>query len=131
MVLIDTTADEGSENRRGVLAREEIEPSVLQISDARREPEPEQGAEPEYMVGDAAGVRIVLFDSQSRLVIKQAVEHMRRLARCRGDGLRVVGAKLIGDVGVEGDPRLIAVTRVDVAKRFAMAAGAIILPIRR
>ena len=72
------------------------------------------------MVGDAAGVRIMLLDPQARLMIKQAVEHMRRFARRRGDGLRVVGAKPIGDVGVEGDPGLIAVTRVDVAKRFAV-----------
>ena len=45
MVLIDTAADERSQNRRGVLAGEEIKPSVFQIADAGREPEPEQGAE--------------------------------------------------------------------------------------
>lgn len=79
------------------------------------------------MVGDAAGVRVMLFDLQSRLVIEQAIKHMRRLARSRGDGLRVVRAKLIGDVSVEGDPRLIAVTRVDVAEHFAMARAARLL----
>ena len=46
MLMIDTAADERSEDRRGVLAGEEIEPSVFQIADARREPEPERGQSP-------------------------------------------------------------------------------------
>ena len=46
MVMIDETADERSENRRGVLTGEEIEPPILQIADAGREPEPNNGQRP-------------------------------------------------------------------------------------
>jgi hypothetical protein len=41
-----------------------IEPAVGQIAEARRKPEPQQVAEPEYVLGRAAGIGIVLSDDE-------------------------------------------------------------------
>jgi hypothetical protein len=56
---------------------------------------------------------------------------VRGLVRGRGDDLRIERAVLVGDAGIEGDAGLIAVAGVDVAERPAVAAGLIILPVRR
>jgi hypothetical protein len=73
----------------------------------------------------------MFFDPQAGLMVKQAVEHMRGLVCSRGNDLRVIWAELVGDVGVEGNSWLIAVTGIDFAERLTVAASPIILPIRR
>ena len=42
----------------------DIKPAVGQIAEARRKPEPQQVAEPEYVLGRAAGIGIVLSDDE-------------------------------------------------------------------
>jgi len=44
-------------------------------------------AEAEHVVGGAARIGVVLLDSKAALVVQQAIEDMRRLARGRGDNL--------------------------------------------
>ena len=81
------------------------------------------------MVRDAAGVDRVLLDPQARLVVEQAVQHVRRLAGGGGDHLGVERAVLVRHMGVERDARLVAVPGVDVGDRLAAAAGEEVLAV--
>jgi hypothetical protein len=42
----------------------DIKPAVGQIAEARRKLEPQQAAEPEYMLGRATGICLVLSDKE-------------------------------------------------------------------
>lgn len=77
----------------------------------------------------AAGIRVVLLDGKATLVMKKAIDDVGRLAGGRGDHLGVVRAVLVGDMGVEGDARLVAVMGVHIADGFAATAGAVELPV--
>lgn len=77
----------------------------------------------------APGVRVVLLNVQTALMMEKAVDDMGCLTGCRCDHLGMEGAVLIGDVGVEGDARFVAVMGVHIADGFAAAAGAVELPI--
>ena len=105
--------------------------SVFDIAQTGSEAEPKQVAESEDMIGGAASVGVVLSNLQFRLMIEQAVKHVRCLARGCSDDLGVKRPELIGDVRIEGNARLVAVTRIDVADRRALTAGAEILSVRR
>ena len=67
-------------------------------------------AKAEHMVGGAARIGVMLLDPKTALMVQQAIENMRRLARRRGDDLGVIRAELIGDMGVERPARLVAMT---------------------
>lgn len=69
------------------------------------------------MVSGAARIGVMLLDLKTALMVQQAIENMRRLARRRGDGL-------------ERHARLVAMTSVHIRDRLAMAAGLKILPVR-
>ena len=131
MIVVDIASHERVEDQRGLLSEEQVEPPVFEVADARREAEAEERAEPEHMIGDAARVGVVLLDPQARLMIEQPVEDMGGLAGGRRDYLGMVRAELVGDVGIEGHTRLVAMSGVDIAERFAVAAGLIILSVRR
>jgi hypothetical protein len=75
------------------------------------------------------GVGVMLSNLQSRLMIEQPVKHVRCLACGRRDDLGVKRPELIGDVRIEGNARFVAVTRIDVADRRALTAGAEILSV--
>ena len=47
-----------------------IEPAVGQIAEARRKPEPQQVTEPEYVLGRAAGIGIVLSDEEGAFMVE-------------------------------------------------------------
>ena len=128
---VDLTAgvDHGREQRVDAQARRQVQPTVLEVAHARREAIAEEGHEPEDVVGGTACVDRVLVDRQPGLVVEQAVEHVRRLTGGRGDHLGVERTVLVGDVGVERDARLVAVTRVDVGDRLSRAAGEEVLPV--
>ena len=51
----------------------DIEPAVGQIAEAWRKPEPQQMAEPEYVLGRAAGIGIVLPDDEGAFMVEEAV----------------------------------------------------------
>ena len=82
------------------------------------------------MVSGAARIGVMLLDPKTGLMVQQAIENMRRLARRRGDDLGVIRAELIGGMGVERHARLVAMASVHVRDRLAMAAGLKILPVR-
>ena len=102
---------------------EAVEPPVLQVRNARRELEAEQGAERKDMVGIAAAIGVVAAGRDLALVIEQRVEHMQRLACRRRDHLGVERRVAVGEVGVELEPGLIAVMGVEAAGVTAEAAG--------
>ena len=76
---IDAPGDQRFERRIVRRLAEAVEAPVLQVRDARRELEAEQGAEREDMVGIAAAVGMVATGRDLALMIEQRVEHMQRL----------------------------------------------------
>jgi hypothetical protein len=121
----DGSADQRLQNSRCLPTRQQVELPVFQITNPRRETETEQSAQAKNMVTRATGIRIVLLDGKA----KRAIDDVGRLAGGRGDHLGVVRAVLVGDMGVEGDARLVAVMGVHIADGFAAAVGAVELPV--
>ena len=80
--------------------------------------------------GEAAGIGRVLLDPEAALVQEEAVEDVRRLVRRSGDDLAVEGAELIGEMAVEADAGLAAISGVDRRRGETMAAGLEELPVR-
>src|SRR4051794_24806803 len=66
------------------------------------------------MIGAAAGVGVVLGDTQAGTVMEKPVKDERRLVLGGRDHGRVEGIVLVGGVGVEGKARIDAVTGVDL-----------------
>ena len=63
-------------------------------------------------------------------MLEETVQDVRNLRRTRPDDLGVECAELAGDVGLERDAGLVAVTGVDVAERLTATAGAEELSVR-
>ena len=76
-------------------SRRQVQPAILQIAQARREPVAEERHQPEDVVRRAARVDRVLLDRQAGLMVEQPVEHVRRLAGGRRDHLGVERAVLV------------------------------------
>ena len=89
--------------QRGIGGRlaEAVEAAVLQVRDARRELEAQQGAQREDMVGITAAIGVVPPGGDLALVVEQRVQHMQRLARRRRDQLGVEWPVAIRDVRVD------------------------------
>ena len=128
---IDGAADHGAECWPLWRLAGHIKTLVRPVAYAWREAEAEQAKESEDVIGEAGGIGVVLLDPQLRLLIEQAIEHMRRIANGGVDDRPMEGCVLIGDVSVEGDAGIIPIFRVHLARRFAAAARAISLTIRR
>ncbi len=129
--LAHLARDHRRQGRRRGRVVEHVEPLVGQITDARREAEPQKRAKREDVVGEAASVGVMLPERCARLVLKQAVEHIWRFRRGGGNCLDVERGEPVGDVGVGFQPRIGAVLRVDEVHGFSVAAGGKELPIRR
>jgi hypothetical protein len=110
---------------------EAVEPAVLQVRDAWRELEAEQGEECEDVFRIAAAVGVVAANRDIALVIQQAVEDMQSLARRRRDYLGEERRKTIGDVRIEFASRIVSVMGVEAAGVAAEAAGPEELSVRR
>lgn len=63
-------------------------------------------------------------------MVKQAVEHVGRVAHADVHNLGVERRVLVGNVGVERPAWAAAVFRVDVARAVGLAAGAEVLAVR-
>ena len=120
---IDPPGDQGFERRIVGRLAEAVETPVLQVRNARRELEAEQGAECEDMVGIAAAVGVVAADCNVALVIEQRVQHMQRLARRRRDQLGEERSVAIRQVRVDLEARPLAVMGVEAAGVAAEARG--------
>ena len=73
---------------------------VAQVADARREPESQKVHQAEHMIGEARRVGVVFLDTQVRLVVQQAIEHIGRVAQADVDHLGAEGRVLVGDMGI-------------------------------
>jgi hypothetical protein len=110
---VDRAADQRREGRVVTGLAGDEQALIGQVSDAGREPEAQEVAQREDVVGEAGRVGGVLADPQAALVLEEPVEDVQRLVRGRGDDLGVEGAKLVGEVAVELDARFDAVAGVD------------------
>lgn len=113
----DRIAGQAGEQRPGILLRQQMQASFLQIPQTRRE------AVAEDMVGGPAGIGVMFFDRQTGGMVEQPVEDIGCLARRRRDHPACERVILVRDVGVEADPGLVAVTRVDLTDRSTAPPG--------
>ena len=88
-------------------------------------------AEPEYVLGRAAGVGIVLSDDKGAFMVEEAIQNVRCLACVSRNDLGVERRKPVGDVGVELCAWLRPVVGVVIGASLAVAAGPEELPIGR
>ena len=81
------------------------------------------------MVGEAAGISILLTDFLASIGHQQAVQNVGRLVHRGRNGLGGEGPELVGDMGVGFQPGFMAVFGVDQVHRLALARGGEELPI--
>src|SRR5665213_1116618 len=82
------------------------------------------------MIREAACVGVVFANDEAALMVEQSVENIGRLVGGRRDHVGVIGAKLIGKMGVELYTRVLTIVQVHQSVDFASAAGAKELCIR-
>ena len=70
-------------------------------------------AQGEDVIGESAGVGVVLFDAEIGFMIKQPIKDMGRVPHRGADEFAVEWGVLVRDVSVEGRARLIAVAGID------------------
>jgi hypothetical protein len=99
-----------------------VETLVLQVWNSRREAEPQQRAERENMVGDAA-IGVVTIGHDIGPVIKQRIQDMPRFASGCRDRLDVERRVETGDVSVELGSWIVAVMNIEIGGGAALAAG--------
>src|SRR5271166_7095892 len=127
---VDNASDQGIEGAMVGVAFGDKEPAVGQIAEAWRKPEPQQVAEPEHVLGRAAGIGIVLPDDERAFMVEEAIQNVGRLASVSRDDLGVERRKPVRNVGIE----LYAWFRpvvVVIGASLAVAAGLEELPIGR
>src|SRR5208283_5280829 len=125
---IDAAGDQRLERRIVRRPAEAVEAPVLQARNARCELEAKEGAEREHMVGISAAVGMVATDRDLALMVEQRIEHMQRLARRCRDELGEERPIAVGEMGVDLEPRLLAVVSVEAAGGTAKPAGLEELP---
>ncbi len=88
--LVDLSADQRSQVRRGGRRIERVEPFGWQVADARSEPVAENGTCGKDVIGEAARVGELLADMASSIVHQQAIEGCKalRLPLQESPGLR-------------------------------------------
>jgi hypothetical protein len=128
---VDAPGDQRLKRRVVGGLAEDVEAAVLQVGDARREAEAEQGAQREDVLGIAAAVGVVARGGGLAPVVEQAVEDVDGLARGRRDDLRVERGVAVGEVGVELGARRIKKKKIEAGSVAAGAAGAEELAVRR
>ena len=106
-----------------------MEPSGWQVTDTRDEPEPEQRGHGKDVIGEPAGVGILLRDLPPGLVHQKPVQNVGCLAHGGRNVLGRKGAELVGDMGIGLEARLGAVFRVDEVHGFALPGGGEELPV--
>ena len=128
---VDPPGDQRFERRIIGRLAETVETPVLQVRNAWRELEAEQGAEREDVIGFTAAVRVMAADLDLALMIEQRVQDMQRLARRRRDHFREEWSVAVGKVSVGLEARLLAVMCVETARVTAGTARLEELAIRR
>ena len=78
--LVDPAGNERFQRRPLGGGAKRIEPTVMEVGDAGREAKPQEVAEREYMVGDAAAVGVVHGGVQIGAVVEQTIQDVERFA---------------------------------------------------
>lgn len=84
-LLVDPAGEEGFERRPSAGWDEGMEPAVGEVRDAGGEAEPEQAAEREHMIRDAAAVGVMDGGVDVAAEIQKPVDDVRGLAFGRGE----------------------------------------------
>jgi len=120
---VDTAGDHRLQRGIGGRLGEAVQPPVLQVRNARRELEAQECAQSEDVVRIAASIGVVPACGDLALMVEQRVQHMQRFARRGRDQLGVEGGITIREVGVDLEPRLVAVVNVEIASVTAKPGG--------
>src|SRR3546814_6297506 len=131
MAQCDRFGRHAGEQGAGFLAGKEVQTTLLNVAQARREAVAEEGHETEHMVRCSTRIGVVLLDRHAGLVIQQAIQDIGRFACGRRDHPARKGIISIRDMGVEGDARFVAAARVDVTDRGPTTAGMKLLSVAR
>ena len=128
-VLPDFVAGQSGQTLRNASGLEDMQPFRRQVPDARDEPIAEQGCDGEDMVGETAGVDVLLADAPPSPGHQQPVENIGRFIDRGWDGLRCEGSEPVRDMGIGLEARFAAIAGVDEVHRFALACGREELPV--
>ena len=100
-----------------------MQPFRWQVPDARDEPIAEQGCGGEDMIGETAGVGVLLSDAPPGPGHQQPVENVGRIVDRGRDCLRCEGSEPVRDMGIGLEARFAAIAGVDEVHRFVLACG--------
>ncbi len=126
---VQYAAHQGLDYWVGRHARQQVDAPVLDVSQAWREAEAEERAEAEHVAGRTTRVGVMLADLQAGSMRQQAVQDVRCFGRGRRDYFGMERPELVGDVRVEGDTRLIAMTSIHVTQAAPLAPRPEVLPV--
>ena len=126
---LNLVAGQSHQRFRNASGLEDMQPFRRQVPDARDEPIAEQGCDGEDMVGETAGVGVLLADAPPGPGHQQPVENIGRFADRGRDCLRCEGSEPVRDMGIGLEARFAAIAGVDEVHRFALACGWEELPV--
>lgn len=95
---VDRRPDVVRERRVGIAPLECVELPILEIAQSRCEALADQREQPEDMIAGASGVGEMLLDVEDRVLVKQPIEYVGRLAFSRADRQNVRIPTLSGRV---------------------------------
>ena len=119
-VLPDSVAGQSDQGLRNASGLEDVQPFRRQVPDARDEPIAGQGCDGEDMVGETAGVGVLLTNATPCPGHQQPVEDVGRFVDRSRDGLGCEGSEPVRDMGVGLEARFAAIAGVDKVHRFAL-----------
>ena len=90
MISVDKPANERGENWRRIRAGEHVQSAIFDIPHSRGKAEAQHVAKAEHVVSRPARIGVMFLDPKAALVVQQAIEDVRRLARGRGDNLEAL-----------------------------------------
>ena len=128
-VLPDFVSGQSDQGFRNASGLEDMQPFRRQVPDARDEAIAEQGCGGEDVVGETAGVGVLLADAPPSPGHQQPVEDIGRLVDRGRDCLRCEGSEPVRDMGIGLEAWLAPIAGVDEVHRFALACGREELPV--
>ena len=121
--LAELAADQTPQFPRAGDRLEDVDALGGQIPDARHEPVAQNRRNGEDMVGEPAGVGVLLADVAAGFVHQQAVQDVRRFVDRRRDDLRGEGSEAVGHRGIRLEPGLATVFGIDQIHGLALSCG--------
>ena len=121
--LQDFVAGQSGQGFRNASELEDMQPFRRQVPDAGDEPIAGQGCDGEDMIGETAGVGVLLTDAPPSPGHQQPVENIGRFIDRGRDGLRCEGSEPVRDMDIGLEAGFAAIAGVDEVHRFALACG--------